>query len=83
MVAHLLQVSGTELIASHLPQEGATEGGLHCEAVSDAHLSPHHNTTSTLLFNEGIMIRVCLSLSQIEHTLLLCTPNLDSLYEKR
>ena len=49
MVAHLLQVGGAELVAGHLAQEGATEGGLHCEAVGDAHLSPHHNTTSALL----------------------------------
>ena len=49
VVAHCLEVSGAELIAGHLPQQGATEGSLHGEAVGDAHLSPHHYTTSTLL----------------------------------
>ena len=49
VVAHCLEVGGAELIASHLAQQGATEGSLHGKAVNDAHLSPHHYTTSALL----------------------------------
>ena len=49
VVAHRLEVSGAELIASHLAQQRATKGSLHGEAVGDTHLSPHHYTTSTLL----------------------------------
>lgn len=49
VIAHGLEVVDAELVASHLAQQRATEGGLHRVAVCDTHLPPHHHTTCTFL----------------------------------
>ena len=47
--SHGLQVCRVEVVSTLLPEQGATEGGLHGVAVTHPQLPPHVHTSSAKL----------------------------------